>query len=87
MVNDLNEDKSIAKAELIQGIKALYIPLSSFLACVIMAGGVYLIINGEPFGYFMFTLAIVIIISAIFAFLTFQNSLRAQGKILDKEDQ
>ncbi len=80
------EYKTIAKAELVQGVKALYIPLSAFLACVIMAGGVYLIINGEAFGYFMFALAIVIIISAVFAFLTFQNKLRADGGILDKED-
>ena len=67
------------KAEFIQSVKALYIPLSLFLACVIMAAGVFLIYNLEPTGWAFVAVSGAIMTSAFFALIRFQNRLRASG--------
>ncbi|HEY9760499.1 MAG TPA: hypothetical protein V6C97_35395 [Oculatellaceae cyanobacterium] len=67
------------KAEFIQSVKALYIPLSLFLACVIMAAGVFLIYNLEPTGWAFVAVSGAIMASAFFALIRFQNRLRASG--------
>jgi uncharacterized membrane protein len=74
-----NENLEAEKAELIQSIKALYIPLSLFLACVIMAAGVFLIYNLEPVGWAFIAVSGAIMASAFFALIRFQNRLRANG--------
>ncbi|HEY9682694.1 MAG TPA: hypothetical protein V6C86_14030 [Oculatellaceae cyanobacterium] len=67
------------KAEFIQSVKALYIPFSLFLACVIMAAGVFLIYNLEPTGWAFVAVSGAIMASAFFALIRFQNRLRASG--------
>ena len=73
------ENSEAEKAELIQSVKALYIPLSLFLACVIMAAGVFLIYNLEPIGWAFIAFSAAIMASAFFALIRFQNRLRASG--------
>jgi hypothetical protein len=78
----MNSDIEAAeRAELIQSVKALLIPLSLFLACVIMAAGTFLIYNREPLGWAFATVSVVIIVSAIVALIRFQNKHRARGII------
>jgi hypothetical protein len=67
------------KAEFIQSVKALYIPFSLFLACVIMAAGSFLVYNQEPLGWYFIAVAGVTMISAFVALIRFQNKLRAKG--------
>jgi hypothetical protein len=74
-----SEIEAAEKAEFIQSVKALLIPLSLFLACVIMAAGTFLIYNHEPLGWAFAALSTVIIIAAIVAFIRFQNKHRARG--------
>jgi hypothetical protein len=74
-----SEIEAAEKAEFIQSVKALLIPLSLFLACVIMAAGTFLIYNREPLGWAFAALSTVIIIAAIVAFIRFQNKHRARG--------
>ncbi len=74
-----SEIEAAEKAEFIQSVKALLIPLSLFLACVIMAAGTFLIYNQEPLGWAFAALSTVIIIVAIVAFIRFQNKHRARG--------
>jgi len=74
-----DESLEAEKAEFIQSIKALYIPLSLFLACVIMAAGVFLIYNLEPVGWAFIAVSGAIMASAFFALIRFQNRLRANG--------
>jgi hypothetical protein len=74
-----NESLEAEKAEFIQSVKALYIPLSLFLACVIMAAGVFLIYNLEPVGWAFVAVSGAIMASAFLALIRFQNRLRANG--------
>lgn len=74
-----DESLEAEKAELIQSVKSLYIPLSLFLACVIMAAGVFLIYNLEPVGWAFVAVAGAIMASAFLALIRFQNRLRANG--------
>jgi len=71
------------RAALIQSVKALYIPLSLFLACVISAGGMYMVFYTEDKspGYAFLGVAFTIIISAFVALIRFQNNYRAKGVI------
>ncbi len=87
------------RAALIQAVKALYIPLSLFIACVISAGGMYMVLYTEDKspGYAFLAVAFTIIISAFVALIRFQNNYRAkgllgregaaqQGEVCDSED-
>ena len=71
------------RAALIQAVKALYIPLSLFIACVISAGGMYMVLYTEEKspGYTFLAVAFMIIISAFVALIRFQNNYRAQGLV------
>jgi hypothetical protein len=74
-----SEIEAAEKAEFIQSVKALLIPLCLFLACVIMAAGTFLIYNREPLGWAFAALSTLIIIASIVAFIRFQNKHRARG--------
>src|ERR1700738_2450023 len=74
-----NEYREAERAELIQSVKALLIPLSLFLACVIMAAGMFLIYNREPLGWAFAATSTLTIVGAIVAFIRFQNTHRARG--------
>lgn len=71
------------RAALIQSVKALYIPLSLFIACVISAGGMYMVFYTEDKspGYAFLGVAFTIIVSAFMALIRFQNNYRAKGVI------
>jgi len=75
------------KAELFQAISALYIPLSLFLACVIMAAGTFLIYSEYPVGWALVAIAATIMISAFVILLRFQNDLRVAGIMPSPEDE
>ena len=70
------------KAEVWQAVKALLIPLSLFLACVISAGGVFLVYNREPLGWAFLLVAVTIIVLDFIGLIRFQNSYRAKGIIV-----
>lgn len=74
-----SEIEAAEKAEFIQSVKSLLIPLCLFLACVIMAAGTFLIYNREPLGWAFAGLATFIIIASMVAFIRFQNKHRARG--------
>ncbi len=71
------------RAALVQSVKALYIPLSLFISCVISAGGMYMVFYTEDKspGYVFLGVAFTIIISAFIALIRFQNNYRAKGVI------
>jgi hypothetical protein len=74
-----SELEAAERAEFIQSVKSLLIPLCLFLACVIMAAGTFLIYNHEPLGWAFALVSTLIIISCMVAFIRFQNSYRARG--------
>jgi len=74
-----SEIEAAEKAEFIQSVKSLLIPLCLFLACVIMAAGTFLIYNREPLGWAFAALSTLIIIASMVAFIRFQNKHRARG--------
>ncbi|MBS2001270.1 MAG: hypothetical protein JST44_07150 [Cyanobacteria bacterium SZAS LIN-5] len=74
-----SELEAAERAEFIQSVKSLLIPLCLFLACVIMAAGVFLIYNHEPLGWAFSLVSTLMIISCMVAFIRFQNSYRARG--------
>lgn len=76
----------IDKAELIQGLKAFLIPSSLFVACLLGAAGTFLIREGYQLGWGVIAASAAIIVSAFAAFITFQNKLRKDGKMVDPED-
>ena len=67
------------RAELIQSVKALLIPASLFLACIVMAAGIFLLYNHEALGYAFVVVSIAVIACAFTAFIRFQNKYRAKG--------
>jgi len=75
------EAHAAEKAELIQSVKALLIPLSLFLSCVVMAAGTFLIYNSEPLGWIFIAIATATVIAAFVALIRFQNKFRARGII------
>lgn len=77
------ELKNAERAALIQAVKALYIPLSLFIACVISAGGMYMVLYTEDKspGYAFLGVAMTIIVSAFIALIKFQNSYRVKGMV------
>ncbi|HEY9775808.1 MAG TPA: hypothetical protein V6C81_18750 [Planktothrix sp.] len=80
------EAQEAEKAEFIQSVKALLIPLSLFLACVIMAAGTFLIYNGESCGWGFVAVAGTTVIIAFVALIRFQNKYRARGIIKAEPD-
>lgn len=76
----------IDKAEYKQALRAFLIPSSLFVACLLGAAGVYMIREGEGFGWGFVAASFSIIIWAFVAFVTFQNKLRAQGLMKDQYD-
>jgi hypothetical protein len=74
-----SELEAAERAEFIQSVKSLLIPLCLFLACVIMAAGTFLIYNREPLGWAFALVSTLMIISCMVAFIRFQNSYRARG--------
>jgi hypothetical protein len=78
----MNRDaKAAEKAEFVQSVKALFIPLAAFLACVIMAAGTFLIYNNESVGWVFVAVSTVLVISSFAALIRFQNKHRARGII------
>jgi len=67
------------RAETWQSLKALLIPLSLFLACLIGAAGTFLIYNGERLGWAFLPVALLVIILAFVGLIRFQNKHRAKG--------
>lgn len=86
MKNAISEREKVEKAELIQSVKALFIPLSLFLSCVIFSAGTFLLYNGEPFGWVFITITALMAVAAIFALVRFQNPYRAKGVITKADD-
>jgi hypothetical protein len=78
------EADAAEKAEFIQSVKALMIPLSLFLACVIMAAGTFLIYNNESIGWAFVVVSATTVIAAFVALIRFQNKYRARGIILSE---
>jgi hypothetical protein len=74
------------KAETWQSMKALLIPLSLFLACLIGAAGTFLIYNNEPLGWVFLATAASIIIADFVGLIRFQNKFRARGIYPDIEE-
>lgn len=69
------------KAAFIQAVKALYIPLSLFLACVISAAGVFLVYSNLSLGWIFIFASALIIVSAFIALIKFQNQYRVKGLV------
>lgn len=76
----------ITRAELIQSVKALLIPLSLFLATLASAAGTFLIYNGYSLGWAFVLLAAATIVAALTAFVRFQNKLRVKGQFSGTEE-
>jgi hypothetical protein len=68
------------KAELIQSVKALMIPLSLFLATIITSAGGFLVYSGYSLGYGFVGVGLTMLTAAFVAAIKFQNKLRAKGK-------
>ncbi|MBX9669838.1 MAG: hypothetical protein K2X93_19595 [Candidatus Obscuribacterales bacterium] len=81
MKRALTEQERIERAELMQSVKALFIPLALFLSCVIFSGGVFLIYNNESFGWVFIGITGLLAITAFIALVKFQNPYRAKGII------
>ncbi len=73
------------KAELKQALMSLYIPLSLFIACCVLAAGVYMVYNDEPAGWGFIGFTILLALSAFVALFKFQNKFRASGIIPTKD--
>ena len=74
-----NEIEAAERAEFIQSVKALFIPSSLFVACLLMAAGTFLIYNHEPLGWAFAAMSGITIVTAFTALIRFQNKLRAKG--------
>ena len=81
------ESVQAERAALVQAVKALYIPLSLFIACVISAGGMYMVLYTEDKtpGYAFLAVSFTIIISAFIALIRFQNNYRVKGMLGQEE--
>jgi len=75
------EAEAAEKAEFIQSVKALLIPLSLFLACVIMAAGTFLVYKSESVGWVLVAISGATVVSAFVALIRFQNKYRVRGII------
>ncbi len=70
------ETLAAEKAEFIQSVQALLIPLGLFLACVSMAAGTFLIYNNEPVGWVLAGISGTTVVAAFIALIRFQNKYR-----------
>ncbi len=86
MKKELSEAERAERAELFQSIKALFIPLSLFLSCVVFSAGVFCLYNNEPAGWGFITLTGILATTSIIALVKFQNPYRAKGIITKGED-
>jgi hypothetical protein len=76
----------VDRAEMWQSVKALLIPLTLFLACIIAAAGIFLVYNNEQIGILLIVVAGTIIILDFIGLIRFQNKYRAKGMMPDKND-
>lgn len=86
MPTQSKEEKEAEKAEVIQAVKALFIPLLLFLSCIMFAAGVFLLRNSEPLGWVFIGITVVVSTGSFIALIRFHNSYRARGIMPDKED-
>lgn len=82
-----NKLSDVEKAELMQSIKALYIPLSLFLSCVSFSAGVFLVYNNEQFGWVFIGGTALVALSAFIALFKFQNKYRVKGMIASEMEE
>jgi membrane protein YdbS with pleckstrin-like domain len=75
------EAQAAERAEFVQSVKALLIPLSLFLACVVMAAGTFLVYNNESVGWGFIAVSTVMVLAAFVALIRFQNKYRVRGII------
>lgn len=87
MKEAISERERAERAELMQSIKALFIPLSLFLSCVIFSAGVFLLYNNEAAGWGFIAVTGLMAVSAITCLVRFQNPYRAKGVISHKVDE
>lgn len=74
------------RAESWQSIKALLIPLSLFIACLLFAAGTFLVVNGEALGWLFLAIAAAMIVSSLIGLIRFQNKYRARGMIVREQE-
>jgi hypothetical protein len=74
------------KAESWQSVKALLIPLSLFLACIVAAAGTFLVYNNEQIGIALIVAACAVIVLDFIGLIRFQNVYRAKGVMSEKND-
>jgi|AGTN01.2.fsa_nt_gi hypothetical protein len=77
----------VEKAELMQSLKALYIPLSLFLSCVSFSAGVFLVYNNEQFGWVFIAGTVLVALTAFVALFKFQNKYRVKGMIASEMEE
>jgi hypothetical protein len=87
MKKPISDIERVERAELMQSMKALYIPLSLFLSCVSFSAGAFLIYNNESFGWGFIALTGLLALSAFIALCQFQNPYRAKGIISKAMDE
>jgi len=73
------------KAEFLQAVMSLYIPLSLFIACCVFAAGAFMVYYDEPAGWGFIAATLVIAVSAFIGLFKFQNKFRAKGIIPTKD--
>jgi len=73
------------KAEFMQAVMSLYIPLSLFISCCVFAAGAFMVYYDEPAGWGFIGATVVIALSAFIALFKFQNKFRAKGIIPTKD--
>jgi hypothetical protein len=74
------------RAETWQSIKALLIPLSLFLACLMSAAGTFLVYNGESLGWLFLAAAGLTIVTSLIGLIRFQNKFRANGLLANESE-
>lgn len=82
-----NELLEAERAEFIQSVKALFIPLSLFLSCVIFAAGSFLVYNNESAGWGFIAVSGFTSLFAFIALVKYQNTYRARGVMPAKADE
>jgi len=73
------------KADSWQSAKALLIPFSLFIACVVSAAGTFLVYHEEPLGWVFLLVGGVTIVAAFVGLIRFQNQFRARGIVVDAD--
>src|SRR5262249_30167935 len=74
------------RAESWQSIKALLIPLSLFIACLLSAAGTFLVYNGESLGWLFLAVAAATIVTSLIGLVRFQNKFRAKGMLASEPE-